>query len=211
MVIYLPNAPPINGDDPASKYVEYQTYFNSLTHLHLYSSATFQLEYTQKHTRIFIDQVFSGMTSGFVPNTNDADPNFGYCLQCAAVDRARLQVSPTIPRSSFCSKCFEQYCYDEANPPSVSQLPGRKYEFVDPDPQGTLSFLKRNKFKLLGGLIGLVVFISALVVGLIWWRKRKQRVQYQKIQSMHGADGDSYKQFVRPQSVYELPDFRGGR
>lgn len=41
--------------------------------------------------------------------------------------------------------------------------------FVDPTPQGLTKvegFLGANKFKLLGGLIGLVVFIALLIGGL---------------------------------------------
>ncbi|TEB37562.1 phospholipase B [Coprinellus micaceus] len=149
LVIYLPNAPPFNGDDPVT------------------NTATFQLTYTLKHTRLMFDQIHKNIISGFSPNTNDADPNFGLCLQCAAIDRARFKVTPPIPRSLRCSECFKQYCYDPASPPSKDQLPGRKLNFVDPDPGGSVGgFLQRNKFGIIGGGVAIVVFIILLTVGL---------------------------------------------
>ncbi|KAF6762965.1 phospholipase B [Ephemerocybe angulata] len=168
LVIYLPNAPPFNGDVPVT------------------NSPTFQLQYGPKHTRKFFDQVHANLLAGFVPNTNDPDPNWGLCLQCAAIDRARSKVTPNIPRSDKCSACFKQYCYDPANPTSKSQLPNRKLEFVDPDPQGATrlgGFLSKNKFALIGGAVGLIAFIVALTLGLLWWKKRQNRAaQYKRVQ-----------------------------
>lgn len=118
---------------------------------------------------MMFDQIHTNLISGFVPNTNERDPNWGTCLKCAAIDRARLKVTPSIPRSSQCTACFQQYCYNPASPPSKTQLPGRKQEFVDPDPQGTArlgGFFSRNKFGLIGGVVGLIVFIAALTFGL---------------------------------------------
>lgn len=103
------------------------------------------------------------------PNANTPDPNFGICLQCAAVDRARTKITPAVARSSICAQCFQQYCFDPQHPPSQSELPNRKLTFKDPTPQGltkVTGFLGSNKFKLLGGMIGLVVFIAALSGGL---------------------------------------------
>ncbi|KAG5650185.1 hypothetical protein H0H81_000391, partial [Sphagnurus paluster] len=82
LVVYLPNAPPINGDDPVT------------------NTATFQLSYTRKHQELFFSQVYNNTLSGFTPNANTPDPNFGTCLQCAVIDRARTKVTPTIPRSA---------------------------------------------------------------------------------------------------------------
>ncbi|EKM80903.1 hypothetical protein AGABI1DRAFT_37284 [Agaricus bisporus var. burnettii JB137-S8] len=148
MVIYLPNAPPINGDDPIT------------------NTATFQLVYTLKHVSLFLDSAQKLVIEGFTPNANTPDPNFGACLQCAVFDRARMKATPSFDRSDICKKCFQQYCFDPENPPSRSELPNRKFDFVDPDPQGLASFFSRNKFKFLGGVIGLVVLIILLVVGL---------------------------------------------
>ncbi|KAJ7123198.1 phospholipase B [Mycena epipterygia] len=187
LVIYLPNAPPITGDNPVT------------------NTGTFVLTYPLKHTQLFLDQVHFNTISGFtrvplhvsiyVPNANTPDPNFGICLQCAAVDRARTKVSPVVARSSICSQCFQQYCYDPAHPPSQSELPNRKLVFVDPTPQGLTKvegFLGTNKFKLLGGVIGLVVFIALLSGGLIWWKKRKDReMQYNRVNNFHDDGGDA--------------------
>ncbi|KAF8524875.1 phospholipase B [Hysterangium stoloniferum] len=114
LLIYFPNAPPVNGIDPVT------------------NTGAFKTSYTIKHQNLFLDQCFSLGTSGFVANTTSPDPNFPQCLQCAAIDRARLPVP--IPRSEFCQRCFTQYCYDPKNPPSAAEIPGRKMVFVDPDP-----------------------------------------------------------------------------
>ena len=105
--------------------------------------------------------------SGFVPNTTQADPNWGKCLQCGALDRARYHSTPPVQRSSFCSQCFQQYCYDPQNPPSQDELPGRKFQFVDPDPQGPAaaeSFVQREKIPIIAGSIGAAVVIVALII-----------------------------------------------
>ncbi|KAF4620337.1 hypothetical protein D9613_000636 [Agrocybe pediades] len=160
LVIYLPNSPPLTGADPVA------------------NTATFQLAYSLKHTRLFFDQVFFNTISGFLPNTNKPDPNWGKCLQCAAIDRGRLRHVPVAPRSSICSDCFKQYCFDPQNPPSRSELPNRKQVFVDPDPQGISkleSFVGDNKLKLVGGLIGLVAFIALLSTAILLYRKYKRK------------------------------------
>jgi lysophospholipase len=115
------------------------------------------------------DQIHKNLLAGWVPNTNDADPNWGTCLKCAAIDRARFKVTPNVPRSSQCTECFTRYCYDPANPTNKSQLPNRKLEFEDPDPQGVDrlgGFFSKSKFALIGAAIGLVVLIAALTFGL---------------------------------------------
>lgn len=131
-----------------------------------HSTATFLLTYTPKHTSLFLDAAQKLIIEGFTPNANTPDPNFGICLQCAVFDRARLKATPVFTRSDICSKCFKQYCYDPQNPPSQDELPNRKQTFKDPDPQGLTSFLNRNKFRFVGGLVGLVVLIAVLVGGL---------------------------------------------
>jgi Lysophospholipase catalytic domain len=142
---------------------------DSLTAPSLTSTGTFKVSYTQKHTQLFLDQVYTSTISGFLPDTNLPDPNWGRCLQCAAIDRARFKLNPIPSRSQLCAQCFLQYCYDPQNPPSRAELPGRRFQFVDPDPVGFSlleDFFTWNKFKLVGGLIGLIAFISALIFGL---------------------------------------------
>jgi lysophospholipase len=103
---------------------------------------------------------------GFTPNANTPDPNFGACLQCAVFDRARMKATPVFDRSDICKQCFQQYCFDPNNPPSQDELPNRKQVFKDPDPTGLANFFVENKFKFVGGLIGVVVLIILLVGGL---------------------------------------------
>ncbi|KAJ7647403.1 phospholipase B [Roridomyces roridus] len=190
MVIYLPNAPPINGDNPVA------------------NTATFDLSYPTEHTQIFFNQVFTNTISGFTPNANTPDPNFGKCLQCAAIDRARSKVTPTVDRSSICSQCFDQYCYDPANPPSQSELPNRKLIFVDPTPEGLSKiegFLGDNKFKLVGAVIGLIAFIALLCGGLFWWKKRRDKqMQYTQVRNFHDDDTEGLAR--KSMNRYQLSD-----
>jgi lysophospholipase len=100
-----------------------------------------------------------------VPNTNSPDPNFGKCLQCIAIDRARYNINPPLARSSICTQCFQQYCFDPNNLTSVSALPGRKLNFVDPDPQGVAAvtnFLSKGKIALILSFVVLVLAIAAV-------------------------------------------------
>ena len=104
-----------------------------------------------------------------MPNTSSPDPNFGKCMQCAAIDRARYKVDPPLSRSSFCTQCFQQYCFDPNNLTSSSVLPNRKLEFVDPDPGEVdlvLRFLSRNKIPIILGFVGLFISIAVLCVFL---------------------------------------------
>ncbi|KAI5123863.1 hypothetical protein M0805_005680 [Coniferiporia weirii] len=163
LVLYFPNAPPLNGDDPVT------------------NTDTFKLSYTDIHTSLFLDQVQSVASGGFVPNEIGADPNFGKCLQCAAIDRALPKVN--VSRSSFCTQCFQQYCYDQGNPPSSSEIVGRKLQFKDPDPQGISgveNFLSKNKVGLIVGAVALVVVAIAAIFLVRWMHKRRQ----QKYQSL---------------------------
>ncbi|RDB16981.1 Lysophospholipase 1 [Hypsizygus marmoreus] len=200
LVIYLPNSPPINGDDPVT------------------NTQTFTLTYTRKHVSLFLSQVHNNIISGFTPNANTPDPNFGTCLQCAAIDRARLKVNTTsspIPRSAICTQCFQQYCYDPLNPPSKIALPGRKLAFVNPDPVGLDKlggFFAKHKFALIGGLAGLVALLGAMIGGLIFWKKKKTNQQaYKRVNDFHEEDAPwkRYSDHPRAES-YELPDHRGG-
>jgi lysophospholipase len=103
---------------------------------------------------------------GFLPGTNSPDPNFGKCTQCAAIDRARYSTSPPLPRSAFCQACFAQYCFDPNNLTSAAvQLPGRKFVFVDPDPQGVSAvtgFLSGSKVSIVAGFVAAGVVVAAI-------------------------------------------------
>ncbi|TDL25988.1 phospholipase B [Rickenella mellea] len=151
LFIYLPNSPPATGDAPVT------------------NTGTFKLSYTQKFTTLFLSQAFQSASSGFNINATGPDPGFGKCLQCAAIDRARLKFTPSPPRSPICSDCFDQYCYDPKNPPSAGDIVGRKYGHVDPDPQGLSrveGFLGKSKVPLIISFLVLALLIAAGVTFL---------------------------------------------
>ena len=78
-------------------------------------------------------------------------------------------MKPPLEQSSFCAQCFQQYCFDPNNLTSVSALPGRKLNFVDPDAQGVsavLGFLSRSKGALILGFFALLLTIAGLSVFL---------------------------------------------
>ncbi|KAG1723798.1 phospholipase B [Suillus lakei] len=142
IIIYLPNAPPLDGSAPAT------------------NTDNTRFSYTSMFTAVFINQAFGNTLGGFEPNTTLSDPDWGQCLQCAAVDRA------VTVRSDFCSQCFAQYCYDPNHLPSKSELPGRQFAFVDPDLGGLQKveqWLKDNK----GALAGFIVAIMVVIAGIV--------------------------------------------
>jgi len=188
LVIYLPNSPPINGEDPVT------------------NSDTFKLSYTEKFTTLFLDQAHNNTIGGFTPNSTAPDPNWGKCLQCAAIDRARYKVTPVVQRSSTCSACFSQYCFDPQNPPSSSEIVGRKYTFVDPDPQGVSKvegFLSKSKVPLIVGLVLLVLVIVASIFLLRWWKAVKDR-KYRRL-TMEAEEADApWKAYGNRLGSFEL-------
>ncbi|KAI0066051.1 phospholipase B [Artomyces pyxidatus] len=199
MVLYFPNAPPLSGDNPVS------------------NTGTFKLQYTPKHTELFLDLVHNNTIGGFVPNSNSPDPNFGRCLQCAAIDRARYHLSPPLARSSFCMQCFTQYCFDPNNKTSSSELPNRKLVFVDPDPQGVSKvegFLGHSKIPIIFGFIGAAIVIGAIIAFLTWRKRRQHRAAtYQKVMEVHDDDaflarsmapGYDHRASVASDFAYEL-------
>jgi len=172
IVIHFPNSPPINGDSPVT------------------NPGIFKLDYSLKHTQLFLDQIHANTIGGFLPNTTSPDPNFGKCLQCVAIDRARYRASPTIDRSAFCTQCFQQYCFDPKNLTSVKALPGRKFVFVDPDPQGisaVKNFLSEGKVGFILGFLGLAIVIAAISAFLILRKRRQGRRHstYEQVQELH--------------------------
>jgi lysophospholipase len=118
--------------------------------------------------------VFANAVGGFVPNTTSADADFGKALQCAAIDRARYKVDPALQRSAVCEEQFERYCWNPNNLASVSELPGRKLNFVDPDSEGipaVRGFLSQSQQKQqkIAFIIGFVFLglVIAVVSGLL--------------------------------------------
>lgn len=124
------------------------------------STGDTQFSYTSLFTAVFINQAFGNTLGGFKPNTNSPDPDWGQCLQCAAIDRA------VTLRSDFCSQCFAQYCYNPNNLTSNSELPNRQYQFADPDPGGLQKveeWLEDNKGALAGFVVAIIVAIAGIV------------------------------------------------
>jgi len=150
-----------------------------------------------------------------MPNTNSPDPNFGKCMQCVAIDRARYKVNPTLERSSFCTQCFQQYCFDPNNQTSMSELPGRQLKFVNPNPLDfsvVLDFLSQNKIPIILGFLALFLAIAVLCVflcvhfplspwaseliptsyffffGRIRRKRRARRAEEQEMNALHNED-----------------------
>jgi len=150
-----------------------------------------------------------------LPNTNSPDPNFGKCLQCAAIDRARYQVNPPLARSSFCTQCFQQYCFDSNNLTSASELPNRKFAFVNPDPVGASSltgFLSQSKTAFILGFFGLVLVVAGLSVFLIWRKRRAREAEYHKVMELHDDEPpfyqhNQYRDNSTPETSHELRHF----
>ncbi|KZP28406.1 phospholipase B [Athelia psychrophila] len=159
LLVYLPNSPPLTGAPSSSNY------------------GTFKLSYSGVETQMLLDQAHANTIGGFTPYSNSPDANFGKCLQCAAVDRARFRQNITA-RSDVCQACFVQYCFDPVHPPSLSELPHRQLELADPTPK---SWLAKHYRALIGGLVALVVVIIAAMIALCIWRckiaKRKRALK----------------------------------
>ncbi|KIY53628.1 hypothetical protein FISHEDRAFT_32937 [Fistulina hepatica ATCC 64428] len=146
LMIFLPNSPPFNGDDPST------------------NPSTFKLGYNADEVRVFIDQVHNNTISGFTPYSNDADANWGGCLQCAAVDRARTKGTNNITRSDFCAKCFKQYCYDPDDPPSEDELPNRKLDYKDPESLEA-SYFEEHEGAIIAGIVIAGVGVTVILAG----------------------------------------------
>ena len=135
---------------------------------------------------MFLNQAQAMAFSGFMDGQVGPDPEYGTCLQCAAVDRARLKTKPVTPRSDICSTCFKKYCYDPENPPPEGQIVGRRFKFKDPDPFFQ-SFYENNKSAVtVGAVFGGLALLASIVGCVMFWRKRSQRkkamsVAYQRV------------------------------
>ncbi|KAF8554177.1 phospholipase B [Imleria badia] len=174
LIIYIPNSPPLDGSAPAS------------------NTGDLQFSYTPLSTAVFINQAFQNTLGGFKPNTTSPDPNWPKCLQCAALDRARLKLTPPPPRSDVCTQCFSQYCYDPSNPPSASALPGRDFVYSNPDPGGVTkveAFLSRNKAAIIGGVVAVVIVAGGGIAFIFWWRRWTERKnRYTRVHELRDDD-----------------------
>ena len=164
----------------------------------LFSSGSFKLSYAPWHTSQFLSQARATTTDGFLDGHLGADPMFGTCLQCAAIDRARLKTNPVTPRSGICSGCFKKYCYDPQNPPPEGQIVGRRFKFKDPDPLGLKSFYMAHKAGLIITAIIVGVGLIATITGCVmfWWRRFQRRkiwsVAFQQPARGHVSDGSAH-------------------
>ncbi|EJD52526.1 hypothetical protein AURDEDRAFT_181106 [Auricularia subglabra TFB-10046 SS5] len=195
LLIYLPNSPPVDGDDPIT------------------NTNTFTLHYTPEHTSLFLDAAQNNTFAGFVPGKKGADPNFPKCLQCAAIDRARYKVNGTTPiaRSDFCTKCFKQYCFDPSNPPAANLVVGRKLKFRSPD-KGIKAFAEQHKLPLAAGLAGGVVVIAIIAAAVFFYRRWSYRRSTAAYRQVHDRDASAPWQtrgtsFEMPR--YEAPGNQG--
>ncbi|KAI0048428.1 phospholipase B [Auriscalpium vulgare] len=189
LVLYLPNAPPLDGSVPVS------------------NMDTFTLQVSQEQTGLILKQVFNNTVGGFKPNTTGTDPSWPKCLQCGAIDRARYKTSPVTPRSSFCQGCFTQYCYDPQNPSSQSELPGRNFAYQKPDSvEGLISTeddTQRNRVAIISGVIGALVLIGAIVAVMLWRRNRQNK--YTAVQHQFG-ESDEFLPLQDRRPVVFLPE-----
>ena len=174
-------------------------------YLSLLSSGTFKLTYATWHTTQFLSQARATAIDGFLDGQLGADPGYGTCLQCAAVDRARLKTNPVTPRSDICSNCFQKYCYDPSNPPPEGQIVGRRFKFKDPDAS---DFYHAHKAGVIITAIMVAVCLIATITGCVmfWWRRFKRRktgaAAYQRLSR---GDGSELSAHVRRQSYDVTP------
>ena len=160
-----------------------------------FSSGTFKLSYAPWHTSQFLSQARATTTDGFLDGHLGADPMFGTCLQCAAIDRARLKTNPVTPRSGICSGCFQKYCYDPQNLPPEGQIVGRRFKFKDPDPFGLKSFYMTHKAGVIITAIIVGVGLIATITGCVmfWWRRfQRRRVRAVAYQRLARGDGSEW-------------------
>ncbi|KIJ28678.1 hypothetical protein M422DRAFT_784491 [Sphaerobolus stellatus SS14] len=162
LIIYIPNAPPVDGSAPAT------------------NPDTFKTSYSQEHQKVFLAQSAVSATSGFMPKSTEADPQFSLCFQCALVERSRIAVPNPASLSSLCNQCFDKYCYNPASPPSKSAIVGRKLVYVDPDLQNE-GFLKQHGTQLGIGIAAAVAALIAIIAAFIFWRRRRNTGRRRRI------------------------------
>ena len=152
------------------------------THYSL-SPDVFKLQFQPEHTSQFLHQAQDTGFSGFMEGQLGADPAFGSCLQCAAIDRARYKTNPVTPRSDVCSKCFKKYCFDPADPPPEGQIVGRKIQFKNTDPSAFATFFEHNKTAIIAGASVAAFLLIATIVGCVAASKRAKvkKAAYQRL------------------------------
>jgi len=139
---------------------------------------------------MFLNQAQAVAFSGFLDGQVGPDPQYGTCLQCAAVDRARLKTRPVTPRSAICSGCFKKYCYDPQNPPPEGQIVGRRFQFKDPDPF-LKEFYQNNKSAVIvGAVIAVLALLASFTGCAIFWRKRFLRKKAMSVAYQQVARGE---------------------
>jgi len=145
-----------------------------------------------------------------------ADPEYGTCFQCAAIDRARLKTNPITPRSGICSSCFKKYCYDPESPPPEGQIVGRRFKFKDPDPFGLKSFYQENKSSVIVGAVFVMLVLLATITGcVLFWRKRHQgkkarAVAYKRVSRGEGSEWSAHMgrhSYEMETSQYDPPGY----
>jgi lysophospholipase len=106
------------------------------------------------------------------------------------------------------------YCFDPNNLTSVSELPGRKLGFVNPDPQGVAAvsgFLSRSKTALILSFLAVLLIVAGLSAflcvhfplaleseliptsyvfsfGSIWRKRRSRGAEYHEVKVLHSED-----------------------
>ena len=177
-------------------------------YLLLFSSGTFKLTYVPWHTSQFLSQSESTAINGFLDGQLGADPEYGTCLQCAAIDRARLKTNPVTPRSDICSSCFKKYCYDPENPPPEGQIVGRRFKFKDPDPFGIKTFLNEHKPGVIVVAVIVALGLIATITGCVmFWLRRFRRRKMRSVgyRRLSGGDGLEWSPHMGRESNDMLP------
>lgn len=93
LLVYIANgAPPRDGAPP------------------LTNTSTFQSVYGADEMQGMLGQTFVAATQGAAVGGALEDREWGACLACAVVDRARAREG--VPRSGVCETCFARYCWE---------------------------------------------------------------------------------------------------
>ncbi|KAJ6588115.1 lysophospholipase [Mycena capillaripes] len=93
LLVYIANgAPPRDGTPP------------------LTNTSTFQSVYTADEMQGMLGQTFAVATQGAIVGGAQEDREWGACLACAVVDRARAREG--VARSGVCATCFARYCWE---------------------------------------------------------------------------------------------------